>query len=122
MTVTKEKSPTHESNLVNVNHHAFWWYRDGRRMSGEGPAPDQYTLARQTGVSRSYISDIEQGTRKPRPVVAMALARALGVTVEDLMDDDPRFEQQRWLVDTRAANIWRQRQRTKMRGSLKSST
>lgn len=119
MTVTEE---VRESNLIDINPHAFWWYRDGRRTAGEGPAPDQYTLAKQTGVSRSYISDIEQGTRKPRPVVAMALARALGVTVDDLTDGDPRFEERRWTADTKAARIWQQRQRTKRRTVLGAST
>lgn len=47
----------------------------------------QYGLASATGVSRSYISDIEQGTKQPRELAAKALAKALGVTVEDLKTD-----------------------------------
>jgi len=44
----------------------------------------QYELARRSGLSRSFVSDIEKERRQPRALAARALAEALGVTVEDL--------------------------------------
>lgn len=44
----------------------------------------QYELARRSGLSRSFISDIEHSRRQPRALAARALADALGVVVEDL--------------------------------------
>jgi transcriptional regulator with XRE-family HTH domain len=45
----------------------------------------QYELARRSGLSRSFVSDIEKSRRLPRALAAQALADALGVTVEDLI-------------------------------------
>lgn len=44
----------------------------------------QYDLAKRAGVSRSFISDIEQGRKQPRQLTARAIALALGHVVEDL--------------------------------------
>lgn len=49
----------------------------------------QYELARRSGLSRSFVSDIEKSRRLPRALAARALADALGVTVEDLIVDAP---------------------------------
>ncbi len=46
----------------------------------------QYQLADKSGVSRSFISDIERGRRVPRRLAAEALARALGVELSVLQD------------------------------------
>lgn len=48
----------------------------------------QYGIAKVTGLSRSFISDIENGRRKPRELSARAIADALGVTVEDISVQD----------------------------------
>lgn len=45
----------------------------------------QYELARKSGVSRSFISDIERGTKLPGERVARDLATAMGMKVEDLI-------------------------------------
>jgi transcriptional regulator with XRE-family HTH domain len=45
----------------------------------------QSELSRVTGVSRSYIAEIEKGTKQPRMLVARALATALEVDLDDLL-------------------------------------
>lgn len=44
----------------------------------------QYELARRSGLSRSFVSDIEHSRRRPRALAARALADVLGVMTEDL--------------------------------------
>ena len=44
----------------------------------------QERLAWDAGCSRSYIAEIERGTRQPRPIVALSLARALDVDVNEI--------------------------------------
>jgi len=46
----------------------------------------QYEVARRSGLSRSFISDLEAGRRQPRPLAARSLAETLGVEVQDLCD------------------------------------
>lgn len=57
----------------------------------------QAQLARDAGVSTSYVSQIEQGKRDPSETVVAALARALDVSVADLQGqpqlDDLRRDQ-----------------------------
>ena len=45
----------------------------------------QYDLAIESGVSRSYISEILIGRKQPRALVAKALADALEVDVNELV-------------------------------------
>lgn len=47
-------------------------------------------LADQTGLSRGYLSDIENGKKSPSAVTLRVLAPALGCEIEDLMP--PRAE------------------------------
>ena len=50
----------------------------------------QSELARRSGVSQSFISDLEGGRRtKASTDTAVALARALGVTVDELLREEP---------------------------------
>lgn len=44
-------------------------------------------LSQQSGVSLTFISDIENGRRKPSPEKAKALAEALGIDVTLLLDE-----------------------------------
>jgi putative transcriptional regulator len=44
----------------------------------------QEALARELGVSRQTIVNIERGLSEPRVLLAMALAAALGVAIQDL--------------------------------------
>ncbi len=48
----------------------------------------QRELARLSGVSQGYISDLEAGKKDPRLTQAAKLARALGVLVDDLLESD----------------------------------
>lgn len=48
------------------------------------PELSQYDLAKKAGLSRSFISDIENGRRQPRALAARSIAEVLGVSVEDL--------------------------------------
>jgi len=57
--------------------------RARKNLGGPGGI-SQYTLARDSGLSRSFVSDIEKGRRQPRELAAQALAEALGMTVQDL--------------------------------------
>jgi putative transcriptional regulator len=44
----------------------------------------QETLARQLGVSRQTVVNIERGLSEPRVLLAIAIAAALGVTIQEL--------------------------------------
>jgi putative transcriptional regulator len=52
-------------------------HREERGFSQEG-------LARELGVSRQTIVNIERGVSEPRVLLALALAAVLGVAVSDL--------------------------------------
>ena len=70
------------SDTVPIDGAKMRRYRD--TVVGGGKV-SQYTLARRTSLSRSFISDIENGRRQPRMLAARAIAEALGVTVDDLI-------------------------------------
>jgi transcriptional regulator with XRE-family HTH domain len=55
-----------------------------RRVSGLS----QHDLASRAGVSRSLVAAIEAGRNTPSVAAGIALARALGVTAEELFGDD----------------------------------
>ena len=46
--------------------------------------PSQQEVARRSGLSRSFISDMESGRRQPRLLAARSLSQVYGVMVEDL--------------------------------------
>jgi transcriptional regulator with XRE-family HTH domain len=52
---------------------------------------DQATLASKVGLSKSSISRILSGTQEPKLRLAYELARALGVTLDYLVDDSPEL-------------------------------
>ena len=59
--------------------------RDQKQLS-------QHKLAEQSGVSQQMISAIEKGIREPRADILYKLARALGVTMDELYghgEEDP---------------------------------
>ena len=66
---------------------------DGRKVrfyrnhSSYGGGMSQYAFAKKCQLSRSFIADIEQGRRSPRPLAAQSIAEALGVTIDDLLVD-----------------------------------
>ncbi|TEB04784.1 HTH-type transcriptional regulator Xre [Pelotomaculum schinkii] len=49
----------------------------------------QTELARKAGIPQSAISEIEAGKRIPRTDTLQKLATALGVSVAELLDDEP---------------------------------
>jgi len=49
----------------------------------------QEALARQLGVSRQTIVNIERGTSEPRVLLALAIAAVLGVAVNELFRKVP---------------------------------
>lgn len=55
------------------------------RRNDVGMNYSQYSLARDSGVSRSFISEIELGRKQPRTLAAKAIAEALRVEVDDLI-------------------------------------
>ena len=65
---------------VNVRHH--------RKLKGM----TQEQLAVAAGMERSYVSDLERGTRNPSVLALGRLANALGIEAHMLllMSDDPR--------------------------------
>ncbi|MCI2110933.1 MAG: helix-turn-helix domain-containing protein [Bacilli bacterium] len=44
----------------------------------------QLSLSLESGISKSYISDLERGQRNPTVGVLVRLVKALGVTLEEL--------------------------------------
>ena len=60
-------------------------YREGQRIG-------LTELARLTDVSRSYLYQIESGESSPTARILKSIARALGVTVSDLLDEEYPLE------------------------------
>ena len=54
-------------------------FRRAKGLSQEG-------FAHEAGIHRTYISDLERGARNPTIEVVDRLARALGVSLGDLLD------------------------------------
>lgn len=48
----------------------------------------QEQLSKASGVSQSYISELEKGKKQPRVIYAKMLAKALGVPLDELIEDD----------------------------------
>lgn len=46
----------------------------------------QDILAEKSKISRSYLAELERGTKMPRTLVAESIAHALGLTVADLVE------------------------------------
>lgn len=55
-------------------------------------------LAARMGVVRSYISQIEKGTKTPSGKFALKLSRYLNVKMEKFFEDDVEFEENVELV------------------------
>lgn len=51
-----------------------------RRINGMS----QERLAKEVGISRQYLSGIENSKKQPSVIIAMKIAKALNVTVEDI--------------------------------------
>ncbi len=68
-----------ENTLVS-NHIKTWRARKGAR------GINRAALARRMGVSRSYITKIEQGKNLPTLALALRLSRYFGCTVNDLFE------------------------------------
>jgi transcriptional regulator with XRE-family HTH domain len=47
----------------------------------------QEDLAEKSGISRNYVSDIERGVRNPGLLVMVALAKALRVSLRELVEE-----------------------------------
>ncbi|ELC8441046.1 helix-turn-helix transcriptional regulator [Clostridium perfringens] len=58
-----------------------------RIRKSKNPKVTQLDLANATGLSRSYLSDVEHNRYNPSLDTTIALADALGVTVNDLVYD-----------------------------------
>lgn len=78
MATTTDTIPINGQRLKSVRRTASSPTRPGRFMS-------QNELSMVSGVSRSYIAEIEKGVKKPRLFVARALAEALDVDLSDLI-------------------------------------
>ncbi|CAJ1000979.1 helix-turn-helix domain-containing protein [Brevibacillus aydinogluensis] len=48
----------------------------------------QMELSRRSGVSQSFINDLEAGNKQPTITTLRKLADALGVSVADLLDEE----------------------------------
>ena len=80
-------SPT--KDLVPINGMRLRMWRKNRNWTDElgvfHSGMSQQDLADHSLVSRSYIAELEKGTKRPRPLVADALATALDITVDELI-------------------------------------
>lgn len=47
----------------------------------------QTRLSKESGVSQTYISELEAGKSKPTVPIAIKLAKALGVSIAELLDE-----------------------------------
>ena len=70
------------NQIVPVNGQRLRGYRRQNNWT-------QMELAKASGMSRSYIADLENGRKQPRYLVADELAEALGVEVDDLVSTKP---------------------------------
>lgn len=68
------------SHQVSMDGEKLRKIRDARHLT-------QTQLARKAGISRSYIAEIERGDRRPRMLVANAIARTLRVDLGDLVTE-----------------------------------
>jgi DNA-binding XRE family transcriptional regulator len=59
-------------------------YESNVKQHRERVGLSQEALARQLGVSRQTIVSIERGLSEPRVLLALAIAAALGVAVQEL--------------------------------------
>ncbi|GAB6159373.1 hypothetical protein JCM39194_25740 [Desulfotomaculum varum] len=48
----------------------------------------QAKLAEKSGVSQAYICELEQGKKQPSVFIVKKLAKALGISVSKLLEDD----------------------------------
>jgi transcriptional regulator with XRE-family HTH domain len=64
--------------------------RERRKAAGL----NQRELARRTGLTPEYLNSIERGPRRPGVLTLVRIARALGVTIDDLIvvDDEEMGE------------------------------
>jgi len=55
-------------------------FREWRRLSQEG-------LAKRSGIAKQYVSQLETGHRKVGRRAAVSLAKALGISIEELLTE-----------------------------------
>ena len=87
--VTHAGDPQHLAELVGG--HGHWPRRRGGarlRLARQARGFSQQQMASMAGVSRQAISAIESGAMDPSLRFAFALARTLGMTVENLFGTD----------------------------------
>lgn len=66
------------------------WYEKAReRMSEKGITPED--LAAVLGVTPGAVRHYLVGRRNPKPGALIRIARSLGVSMSELVEDDPRF-------------------------------
>lgn len=81
---------------------SFFGYRMSLRLKllRKQKAWSLEALAERTGLTKSYLSKVERGLSTPSIAVAIKVARALGVDVEELFSDEPTTEA---IIVTRAS-------------------
>ncbi len=69
-------------------------WRHAIRERREAAGLNQRELARRTGLTPEYLNAIERGPRRPGVLTLVRIARALGVTIDDLIvvDDEAMGE------------------------------
>ncbi len=61
-------------------------FGQGVRIQRDAKSLSQEALAEKAGLDRTYISDIERGTRNPGIKNVVRLAKALGITTAKLVE------------------------------------
>lgn len=69
-----------QANRIDVSRLSLW--RAWREMS-------QADLEKAAGISRTAISNLENGTARANPATVYKLARGLGISRKQLLEEDP---------------------------------
>ena len=75
----EELVPSEVTYAILDGAHPVRVWREHRRMSRK-------RLAEASGLSTSYLSQVESGKRKPSPEALAAIAKELGLEPDDVMD------------------------------------
>ncbi len=102
--MTEEERPR-RTDLASAIGHTIKYLRTYREIS-------RIELAKRSGISYSYLSAIENGTKPPSTKVQVQIADALGVRVHELLAEAEAFTDSEPTMSPQPAQRWRQLMRS----------